>query len=303
MKKLTKYFLLTLIFLVGCKEPLPTELLINNLPEDQPLEIEVIASNPNDDFYRNGYDSTGIDPRPGVFNSVVTAVGAKITINNFTREISHAEAFFYDKTKEIKNLNGRKIGYMTRHIGSIKYNGIPARQVPFIIKFRDNLTVKDSVIGPKYVLHNIRNTVLGDSFVLPYANYYNCEIRLQGNNILDYNIPTPKEITGRIITKGKRADNNLLTSVEWNGNNIGVIDIVIGGYNSAGENTIPLFKLKVRDNGRVIIPKQVLNAIPMERFDLLVFTLNRKIETVKTENNSNILFTSSSIHSIYINLP
>lgn len=303
MKKLTTYFLLTLIFFAGCKEPLPTELLINNLPEDQPLEIEVIASNPDDDFYRNGYDSTGIDPRPGNYNSIVAAVGAKITFNNFTREINHAEAFFYDRTKEIKNSKGRKIGFMTKHVASIKFNGIIAKQVPFIIKYKDNLTIKDSVIGPKYVLHNIRNTVLSDSFVMPYAANYNCEIRLQGNNVLDYNIPTPKEITGRIITRGNRSENNLLTAVEWNGNNNGAIEIIIGGYNTNGKNTIPLFKLKVRDNGRVIIPRQVLNAIPIERFDLLVFTLNRKIETVKNENNSNILFTSSSIHSIYINLP
>lgn len=303
MKKLVTYFLLTLILFAGCKEPLPTELLINNLPEDQPLEIEVIASNPNDDFYRNGYDSTGIDPRPGNYNSVVAAIGAKITFNSYTREINHAEAFFYDRTKEIRAKNGRRLGFMTRHVSSIKFNGIFARQVPFIIKYRDNLILKDTVIGPKYVLHNIRNTVLGDTFVLPYSGFYNCEIRLQGNNILDFNIPTPNEITGKIVTRGKRSDNNLLTFVEWNGNNNGIIEIVIGGYNANGENTIPLFKLKVRDNGRVIIPKHILSAIPFDRFDLLVFTLNRKIETVKNENNSNILFTSSSIHSIYINLP
>lgn len=304
MKSFKTYFLLFLVIIIsGCKEPLPTELLINNSSEDLPLEVEIIASNPNDDFYRNGYDSTGIDPRPGEYNSIVSAVGAKITFNNLTREISHAEAFFFDRTRQITAQNGRALGFMTKPIGSIKFNGTIARQIPFIIKFRGSGVLKDSVVGPKYVLHSVKNSLLGDSFTFPFSSSYNCEIKLQGNNVLTFNIPTPKEITGRIISRGSRADNNLLTAIEWNGNNSGTIEIIIGGFTLDGRNTIPLFKLKVRDNGRVIIPKQVINSIPKNRFDLIVFTLNRKIETVNRENNSNILFSASSIHTIYFDLP
>src|SRR3990172_823699 len=70
MKNINYYiasFLLLIIY-SGCDKPAPTELVEN----EEQVEVEIISQNPEDEFYSNGFDSTGIAQNPLNFNNIIT---------------------------------------------------------------------------------------------------------------------------------------------------------------------------------------------------------------------------------------
>src|SRR3990172_9780719 len=142
MKSYIIIFLFAVIF-YGCDKPAPTELV-----EDQDqLDVAVIAKDLDDEFYSNGFDSTGVAENPTRFTNLITISGIKITTAASTERTSFAQAIFFDRNFPIRR-NGVLIGFRTRVLGMVRFNNIAAKLVPFIST--------DTTLGFKYILNGGR---------------------------------------------------------------------------------------------------------------------------------------------------
>jgi hypothetical protein len=68
-------------------------------------------------------------------------------------------------------------------------------------------------------------------------------------------------------------------------------------------SSIPVYKIRIRDNGRLRFPGRYLNQLPLQNFEKLVFTFIRSNETYYGSGNDVLLTSAQSIHSIIIDIP
>jgi len=301
MKHFTKYLILFIILLMinGCDKPAPTELV----QEEDPLEIELITKDTEDELYSSGYDSTGVvyNPSRG-FANIITVSGIKTSYRNSTFSTSHAQAIFFDKSSQVLSPDGRLIGFHTRILGNVDFNTKSAKLREFRIWFKDRITgnIKDTLLGFRHILHH-KPLNQDDNFNFRYNSSVSFDFDPVIGNPVHFNIPTPSEINGLIRFEGQ--GNNLAGSISWNAGAPGHFEIIIGGSHRGNHKVFPLYRLKTRDDGRLEIPKGLLNHIPLNRFERFVFSIIRKNE-FHIENNDNDLFIlSQSIHSLVVDIP
>ncbi len=124
---------------------------------------------------------------------------------------------------------------------------------------------------------------------------------MYGNNI-EIDIPTPTEITGKINASGSLRNRDLKIELEWNVANEGNIVIVVGGINPNDNAPYPLYKIRVRDSGKIKIPRTLMETFPFDRFKQIMFSFSRQ-KFVADQLESRNIIVAQSIHNIKFNVP
>jgi len=308
MKKTISKFILSIALLAlsliynGCDTPAPTELVIdNNTTTEDQVDVEIITKDIQDEFYSNGFDSTGVAQRLHNFGSVIVLTGTKISNNNSITNTSLAQAIFFDKTTPVKNMHGDVVGFHTVLPGQVKFNGITAKIRPLEIKFRNGSSVIDTILGSKYVVFSGRQNAV-DPFGYNFKSNISFQLNPDKGLPTSFLIPTPEKITGKVTFNGNKNAKNLRAVLEWNGTGSQKIEIVLGAIVKGKNISFPLYSLKTRDDSKFVVPAQLLNSIPFERFDKIIFTFIRRIEFDSGSGSNRLKVFSQSIHTIIINI-
>ncbi|MCH7774768.1 MAG: hypothetical protein IH784_10245 [Bacteroidetes bacterium] len=301
MKNLLTYLFIASVglFLFGCDKPAPTELI----DDTELAEYEILGKDINDEFYSNGFDTTGITQDLQQLPNLIAISGIKATdIHGNTDEFSFAQSIFFDRTKEIFSPGGRFLGFRSIIPGIVSFDNRIARVVPFHIRYRDGDVLRDTTLGNKYILFSGRRGDI-DDFHYRHNSLMNFRINIFGGEQVSFDIPTPIEITGNIDILGSRSHDDLRALLHWNRGNTHDITIVIGARLRDKHIIMPLYRVKTRDDGRLLIPPRFINEIPFQHFDRIVFTFIRRFENTIDTNGGDLRVSSQSIHSIIVNLP
>ena len=292
----------TVFMLNGCDNPAPTELVQDNGSGQNPIQVQVISKDTADGFYNNGFDTTGVSVPDTGYSTVIYLIGTKITYNSSTEKISSAQALFFNRKSPVRGLNGRIIGYHTLLPGDIEFNNYRARLVPYRVRYNFMGNFIDTLLGERYISSS---SMLNPMYQFNFN--YNSLVKFQmlstfGNSI-EFDIPTPAEIVGKVKLTGILKNKTLTAELDWNSNYQKQIEIILGVIKKNQKNPIPLFKFSANDNGKLIVPDKLLNAIPSTKYDRIVFSFVRKLEESKTVKGNNIYVSSQSIHSIILDIP
>jgi len=301
MKNLLKY-LITAAFglsLFGCDKPAPTELI----DDTDFAEYEVLGKDINDEFYSNGFDTTGVTQDLREIPNLIALSGIKVTdIHGNKDEFSFAQTIFFDRSEKVFSPGGRFLGYRSIIPGIIRFDDKIARVVPFHIRYRENAELHDTTLGNKYVLFSGRQGGM-DDFRYRHNSLINFRLNIFFGEEISFNIPTPIEITGDIELLGSRSNDDLRALLRWNRGDTPDIIIIIGARLRNRDLVMPLYGVKTIDDGRLLIPPRFINKIPIQHFDRLIFTFIRRFENTFDTNGGDLLISSQSIHSIIVNLP
>ncbi len=306
MKKLfiniTLLILLGFIF-YGCDTPAPTELVIdNNTTTEDQVDVEIITKDTQDEFYSNGFDSTGVARRLHNFGNVIVVTGTKISNRESTIKTSLAEAAFFDRSKPVMNMHGNVVGFHTVMPGVVKFNDKKAKVRPLKIKYNNGSTRVDTSLGSMYVVFSGRSNSV-DPFGYNFRSNISFQLIPFMGPKISFTIPTPDEITGKATFSGKHADKSLKAVLEWNKSNGQKIEVIIGAVLKESNVSFPLYRLTTWDDGKLIVPPQLINTIPFERFDKIIFSFVRRLEFDNGSGSNRLKVLSQSIHSIIIKIP
>jgi hypothetical protein len=302
MKKLITYsFIFSLAFLfIACDKPAPTELIDDS--QEELAEYEILGKDLNNEFYSNGFDTTGVSQDLNRLPNLISLSGIKVTeANGSTDEFSFAQSIFFDRTKPVFYSDGRLLAYQTFLPGVVRLDNHIANVVPYRIRYRDNGVLMDTTLGFKYQVFSGRR---GDMHQFRYRHNSMMNFRLNffGQEI-SFDIPTPREITGNVEMLGNRNSDDLRALLRWNKGNTETITIIIGARLRDRHIVMPLYKVRTMDDGRLVVPARFINQIPVQQFDKIVFTFIRRFEHTFDNTNSDLHVSSQSIHSIVVNLP
>lgn len=295
MKSLIKYcfFVIVILFVLSCEDQMPIELVDDGNSAEQ-YDVDVITPEPNSAVF-TGYDSTGITNSIPLKSSVISVSGIKNSYKNITVSKGYAEAIFYNTDQPIKTSFGETIGFKTLLFGKVTFNGDSARVVPKRLFYRDNGKVKDTLVGVKHIL-------ITDKF--PYNSSINFHFDFFGVKPFLQTIKTPPEITANIKVTGSRKNNDLRVELGWNSAPKGEVILIIGGLLSGRKEIIPLLRVKSIKTNRVVIRNSLLQKIPFEKYDGIIFTLVRRFQfSISTIRLGDIYIASQSIHNIRIDIP
>ncbi len=295
MKKLFKYYLILSIItgLVSCDEPILTELDPN---ETDDFEIELQNSDP-DNVVFTGYDSTGVVIIAPRFSTLISASGIKNSYKGITVKKTFYQAVFFDKNRPVKNRHGRTIGFKTRTLGRVTFDNDSAWVLPLKIRFKENGILEDTTLGFQHVLFSLPN----HPFIFPYSSMVDIKFHPFMGQSTQFSLPTPAEITGQVKINGRRDINNLRMELTWNGVKRDRIAIIFGGIVKGRDITLPLYKLSTFDDGRLVIPPDLINSIPFDHFDNIVISFIRRYKFNHQQQDNFIV--SHSIHNIKLDIP
>ena len=91
--------------------------------------------------------------------------------------------------------------------------------------------------------------------------------------------------------------------INWNAIGEKRVLVIIGLIRRDQLQSVPVYKMKTRDDGKLRIPGRYLNQLPLDRFEKIVFTFVRSYEGYHENGNNDLLVSSQSIHSIVIDIP
>ncbi|MBU2491448.1 MAG: hypothetical protein KJ571_02415 [Bacteroidetes bacterium] len=300
MKRLIKYCSVIVLFLVSaCSDPSPTELIFDNTPVSENIDVEIISSNPDEVVYSTGYDSTGIvRPIPQHLSNIYVS-GIKNSSGNNTERINYYSAVFFDGSQPIYNPHGRKLGFKTNNMGKVFFNNIAAKEVSHIVHIIEPGRVRDEIAGIKYEYYqrNSPNQFPFNSGIL----FTLMPVQMRDRKI-EFEIQTPKEITGQVIRSGSRVIGDLKLLLKWDNKGDGNIEVIIGGIAKGRNDPFPLIRIKTSDDGELVIPASITKSIPFQNYNEIVFSFIR--QTIKNDsslsglNDPNVI--AQSIHNIKV---
>ncbi|MCK9424834.1 MAG: hypothetical protein M0Q21_02220 [Ignavibacteriaceae bacterium] len=303
MKKYFRHSILLLLtaYFFGCGKPGPTE-LVNDIPNDEaPLQIEVLAKNPDDALYKGAYDSTGLlnqMPQAETFLFISKNV---VSEKFLSIEYNVAQVLFFDRDKPFHLPDGKDFGFLMKRVIPPKINSVRTKEVNHSIQHGRGPSVKDTVLGPKYMLSRTGN--FGDSLFLTYNTQVKFEFRKEMMSPpIEFTVKMPEQIIGKVtVTQNSNGEKILL--LEWNKGTNDSVEIIIGGKIKNEKTATAFFKLHVNDNGQVKISPKLMKAIPKDRFDRLVFSFVRKAITRRVEQSLEFFTVIQNTHSIIIDYP
>jgi len=305
MKKYFQHTILLLFtaYFFGCGKPGPTELVNDNPNDEAPVQIEVLALNPDDALYKGAYDSTGLlNEMPKAENFLFISRNV-VTEKLLSVGYDVAEVFFFDNAQPIVLPNGRTFGFGMRTVIPPKINAVQTREVIHSISYGMGSSVTEKILGPKYVLG--RSGLVGDALFLNYDTPVDFEYRkvmMSPNAQVKFSVNMPDQIVGKVnVTQGNKGEKVL--QLEWNKATKDSVEIIIGGKMKYERNATAFFKLHVKDNGQMKVPPQLIMAIPKDRFDRLVFTFVRKAVSRRVEQSLEFFTVIQNTHSIIIDYP
>lgn len=301
ISKIILALILTTLLLTGCDKPAPTELVADENFDD-PLQVEVIAKDTANEYYSNGYDTTGVVEQLYRFSNIIALSGVKVTYKNNTYESSIAQAVFFDRNFPIYAPSGRLLGYRTHTPGDVEFDNKKARRVPLRIRYRSGNSILDTLLGFQYLLFN-KNNSPGDPFTFPYNSSVNFSYKPIPGNAQTFPILTPDEVNAEIRLTGSSKDKSLAVNLTWNKTLQPEIEVVIGVIATGRRESLPLYRLKTRNDGSLKIPVNLLLKIPRNQYNRIVFTLMRRYEKRHNNNNIDLYVLSQSTHSIVADIP
>ena len=300
MKKYIIYITIILALLYsGCDKPGPTELV-----DDETFDVEIVGKEIDNEYYTNGFDTSGVIENNTNYSSIVSISGIKLTKAGLTAKISSAQAIIFDKSKPVKSASGFLLGYKTITPGIIRFDNTVARLSNYRILYRESGVLIDTVLGKKYELFNINERLIYDPFIFPYNSTISFSyIPFIGDQELNYNIITPKEITGNLNIAKTDNQNNFKFELNWDGESVNNFSVIIGGVLIHNQKVFPFYRVKTRDDGNLVIPSSLLKNIPRDRFNKISISLIRKYDKLAQLLNSELYVVSQSIHTIIVDIP
>lgn len=296
------FIILAVFALASCQNPDPVKLSpADNEEEQEKVDVEVIAAEPDVYVYENGYDSTGIvsplvDP-----SSLISISLIKDTHDGKTVKSTMAQSVFYDKTWPVKLPNGKVISFKTATPGIISFNNVTARIQPLSVKFKYNSVLLDSLLGNYYLL--FRKNGSGDNL----SFQYNSKVRFKFwsfSGSEEFDIATPEEITGKVETSGSMGTGDVSFNLTWNTAGEDKVEIIIGIKNHEKNGTFPLYKLTAVDDGELKVPPVLFKNFPFDRQGKLVFTfIRKKTDEYKSLTLKDVYILAQSIHNIQVSIP
>jgi hypothetical protein len=270
-------------------------LVQNDQSVNDPASVQVITKNLSNDSTGNGYDSTGVTDDVNQYDNVIIVSGVKITSGLISARLSIAQAMFFDKSKPFYGSDGSLIGYKTRFVGNVFFDGNKARLIPHLIL--SSILSPDTSQGLQYILYN--KDLKGDAFAYDYNSQIEFKlVSLRDSLNYDFTIPTPPEVTGTVDINGTRAAGNLRTVLLWDANPATRMIIDIGASAKGKNNVVPIYQIKTKDDGKFVIPSNLLNSIPAKRFDKLYISFVRQLKV--NHKREDIVVFSQSVHTIVI---
>lgn len=303
MKKYILYILVVFTFVYsGCDKPGPTE-LINDPNESENLELEIISKEIDNEYYSNGFDTSGVTEDLRNYASIVSVSGIKLTRNGQTDNISSAQTLLFDKTKPFKSPRGIILGYNTIVPGIIKFNDVTARLTNYRVRYREEGILIDTVLGKKYELFNINGRSFNDPFIYPYNSTISFAYDPFIGQPSGFEIATPKEITGNVRIAELKNQNKFNAELLWNADFVNNFSIILGGVKNSNQQIVPFFRIKSKDDGSLVIPYSILKNIPRDRFNKISVTFVRKYDKLVQVQNTDLYVSSQSIHTIIVEIP
>ena len=301
MKKYFIYILgLFAIIYSGCDKPGPTELVA----DEETYDVEILGKDINDEYYSNGYDTSGVIEDRKNFASIISVSGIKLTKDNTTINISSAQTIIFDKTKPVRSPHGILLGYKTITPGIIRFNDVPARLRDLHIRLREAGNLIDSILGKKYELFNIDGRPIYDQFIYPYNSSITFKYNaLLGGQHSNFDILTPTEVTGYVRLVKQSEQNKFRAELNWNGESSNNFSIVIGGIRNSNQQNFPFYRIRTKDDGKFIIPVSLLKNIPKDRFGKITISFIRKFDKLEQVQNTDLYVSSQSIHTIIVEFP
>lgn len=296
MKKFLLHILILIFGIIGCDEPSPTQII----PDEAEVDIELLSPEPDLFTYDNGYDTLGFVSSYPPDYTIINVTGIKNSYNNLTFHRTTAFAVFIDKNLRVVREDGRLIGFGSRLIGETSFNDIQSWVIPRNVKYRWDGNVLDTLLGVAHLLtFNRGNNSL---FPFPYESSVKFKLNPFVGNNFEIDIPTPTEITGKINASGSLRNRDLKIELEWNVADEGDIVIVVGGMNLEDRAPYPLYKIRVRDSGKIKIPRTLMETFPFDRYKQIMFSFSRQ-KFVSAQLESGNIIVAQSIHNIKFNVP
>lgn len=305
MKRSIYYILISAISLTvfSCGEPAPVELISDIDSGNDKLDIEILSPTPNVINYSNGYDSTGIVGIPPNREAFISISGIKTTYKNLNIKNTYNAAIFSNLNEPIKEPSGRLLGFKSYDIGIVKFDGYRAHILNRKAKFRIGGNERDTTLGFFYVF-NGRMGMPGGRYDFPYNSKMDFKLERNSGEVVSFDIPTPEEISGKIKLNGSKERRNLSIDLNWEKSLRGRIEIIIG---AAAKNNLseilPLVRIKIRDNGFLRIPNNLLKNFPADKFDVMTISICRIYEYSNRSGITDELIYSKSIHNIMFDVP
>ena len=101
MKKYILYIIVLLSFIyTSCDKPGPTELV-----DDETFDVEIIGKDIDNEYYSNGFDTSGVIENNIKYASIISVSGIKLTRAGITSKISTAQTIIFEKTKPFSVVN------------------------------------------------------------------------------------------------------------------------------------------------------------------------------------------------------
>lgn len=303
MKKYIFYIIVLLsITYFGCDKPSPTE-LIDDSNAGNNFEIEILGGELDNEYYSNGYDTSGVTEDIRRFANIISVSGIKITGTAKTDNISTAQVILSDKSNPVYSPGGRLIGYNTITPGIVRFNSELARLANLRIRFREQGVLIDTVLGKKYELFNSDRRFFGDQFVFPYNGNVSFSFTPFFGQPTAFDIPTPAEVTGTVKLVRLPGQNRFRAELNWTGTASGKFFIILGGVRTSNHQVFPFYRLRTEDDGSLIIPASLLSNIPRDRFNRISVSFIRKYDNTIQLDNSDLYISSQSIHTIIVEIP
>lgn len=301
--------IMLVVLLSSCSEPAPTQLVDD--PTSSNVKVEIIADRPGVFVYTNGYDSTGILQPVLDRSTFISVCGIKNT--NYGKRATDDFYFtqFSDKNNPILSRDKKIIGFTGVNMGEVRFNNQSAQLGVNKLKFHDNRNGNrwdiDTVVGLNYYFcsKQINPSQPGKFPYNASINFKLDQTKMMGpmKEIFQFEIPTPVEVIGKVKFHGSASQRNLKVDLEWNGINIGDIEVVLGLFNSKAL-PYPLIRLIGSDNGKITIPKPIVEKLVADGTkELLVTFIRKKVKEESREFFKDNYIVAQSIHNIKIQLP
>ncbi len=301
-KKIVNILAFLSLFIVSCDKPAPVDLVEGPAYSDDPLEVEVLAQNPVEELYSADPDSNlvmaaPLDPR---FGSQIVVTRSKTNDGGVQKESALGQAVFYDFNSPVINQMGRTVAFKTKAVQFVKFKGLQAREYPFNFRYLNGPEVKDTLLGPRFLVIR-RSGVLGDLFDFEYGSAIDIEVKKFGSPMERFTVATPIEIQGAVNTS-RRPDGTRQANVTWNAGNSFSIIIVLSGVAVRTSHIVPLFRIRTRDDGSLVIPPNLLASIPAANFSKLIVTFVREMESLNEAVDERLFFRTQSVNNQVIDL-
>jgi hypothetical protein len=280
------------IWLAGCNDQGPVELVDGNQPE--PIELMTPPPHPAPGMELGAADTTGIGVVANARASAhVMVQGSRFDMPDGVKRLSLARAIFFDRDRPV-DLGLRGTCYMTDDVGAVVLNGSPMLKLPK--GTRGDLG--DTVLGPQYL-------ILSEGppgFTFEGSTHYTWAGTGAGDiGPFTLDITSPPEIALNAPASGTAFSAGRDLVLRWTGGGSRVY-LVISIAGPTRETSPVVLSMKFRVNrGWIVIPQRMLQFLPLEREEF-VFTLISDVVAEKRVDGypDPVLVQALTTHSILL---